>query len=182
MVAVGIVAMFMTIAIPTLFRSMNENSMRYASERVMELCRDARARAILDGKPMEFQIHGQERAFSISAAALPAPEADNSGEFGLGGGRLPGREHYVVGDRMRSHASSGEGGPSSYKLGQNIIIDELWVTGGNITGVGEGRVRFYPNGTADSMVLALRSLSDNEKRTFTVEEVTGLVEMRVEGR
>jgi prepilin-type N-terminal cleavage/methylation domain-containing protein len=179
MVAVSIVAMFMTVAMPSLFRSMNENSMRYAAEKVLECCRDARARAILDGKPMDLRISNKDRSFTVAPAALRAPALGDAGGFGFDGGQLQPREEYQWDDRMRPHAGGGAaGGTSSFKLGPNIVMDQLWVTGDERTGDEACRVRFYPNGTSDKMVLVLRSLSDaHDGRTITLEEVTGLAEM-----
>ena len=178
MVAVGIVAMFLTIAVPSLYRAVNEDSMRYASEKVMEVCRDARARAILDGKTMELRIRPADRTFSVAATAEAASPAGAPGGFGFDGGSLPGREDYQWGDRMRGHPGSATGPVSPpFKLGQSIAIEGLGVNGEDWTEDEEARVRFYPNGTCDAMSIVLHSLSDNERRNIYLEEVTGLAEM-----
>jgi type II secretory pathway pseudopilin PulG len=170
MVAVGMMVMFVSIGIPTLYRSMNQDSMRKAVSDVMEVCSVARARAILDGAPMELCIRPAQRSFTVGAAA-----DRNSDWTGL----QP-RVDYQFGDRMRAHPEPAPARSGfSVSLSPSIIIEGLGVNGEDWTEDQEARVRFYPNGTCDAMSIVL--LSDKgERRNIWLEVVTGFAELEVD--
>ncbi len=179
MVAVGMMAIFMSIAIPTLFQNMHRDSMRKAVSDVMEACSVARARAILDGAPMELRIHPVERTFSVGPAAQ-APAGPPGSEFGPEG--LPERIDYQWGARMEDHGGgAGSSGPSTFsvKLGQSIVIEGLGVNGEDWTEDPQASVRFYPNGTCDEMSVILLS-DQGERRNIFLEVVTGFADLEVD--
>src|ERR1043166_6167284 len=68
MVVVAIMGIVMTIAIPTVYQQLHPESMRKAVSDVMEACATARARAILDGAPMDLVIHPADKRFEVSAS------------------------------------------------------------------------------------------------------------------
>ena len=175
MVAVGIMAVLLSIGIPTLYTNMHQDSMRKAVNDVMEVCGNVRARAILDGTTMELRIRPAEGSFSMGAVAA----VDHSGERE---GGLSERVNYQWGDRMRDHpAPSGGGnvGGLSVKLSPSIRIEGLGVSGEDWTEDEEAHVWFYSNGTCDEMSLVL--LSDKgERRNIFLEVVTGLAEFEVD--
>ena len=189
MVAVGIMAIFMAIAAPSLYQNMHQDSMRKAVNDVMEACSTARARAILDSRPMDLVIRPAERTFSVSAAAA-APSDSSSGPrtFGFegegmveGGSGLGDRPEYHLGDRMVPHGGSGGAGAAAFsvKLGPSIMVEGLGVNGEDWTEDLEARVRFYPNGTCDEMSIVL--LSDKgERRNIFLEVVTGFADFEVD--
>jgi prepilin-type N-terminal cleavage/methylation domain-containing protein len=193
MVAVGIMAVIMTIAIPTLFQNMHPDSMRKAVKDVMTICSDARARAILDGATMEVRIRPGDRTFSVGPAAdsggneigasrsfmFQGDEMVEQPAAGPGGG-LPGRKDYKWGDRMDRRPAGG-GGPVSgaVTLSPTIIIEGLGVNGEDWTEDEEARIRFRPNGTCDEMSIVLMS-DKGERRNIWLEVVTGLAELEVD--
>ena len=168
MVAVGIIAVIMSIGIPTLYQMKHADSMRKAVSDVMEICANARARAILDGTTMELHIRLRERSFSVSAgSATAAEDSHGTGAFmaptGQGGG----------------HSSGGGGGSLSAQLSPSIIIEGLGISGEDWTEDEEARVRFYANGTCDEMSIVL--LSDKgERRNIFLEVVTGMADFEVD--
>jgi type II secretory pathway pseudopilin PulG len=182
MVAVGIMAVIMTVAIPNLYRAMQQNSMRKAVSDVMEACNVARSKAILDNTTVELRIRPGDRSLSVSAAAGPshgAAGAMDPGGFGPGGS-LPDRVDYQWGDRMVDHSGPASGSSSfSAKLGDSIIIEGLGVNGEDWTEDAEARVRFRPNGTCDEMSIVLCS-DKGERRNIWLEAVTGLAEVEVD--
>jgi prepilin-type N-terminal cleavage/methylation domain-containing protein len=170
MVAVGMMAVFMSIAIPTLYRNMNQDSMRKAVSDVMEACSVARARAILDNAPMELRIRPVERSFMVGPAAQQNTD--------LGG--IQPRVDYQFGDRMVAHPSPASAGSGfSVTLSHSIIIEGLGVNGEDWTEDQEARIRFYPNGTCDEMSIVLFS-DKGERRNIWLEVVTGFAELEVD--
>src|SRR3954463_493281 len=63
MVVVGIMAVIMTISVPFFARQMHKDSMRQAVADVTELCREARNRAVLEGRIMELRIAPASKTF-----------------------------------------------------------------------------------------------------------------------
>jgi len=61
MVVVAIMGIVMAIAIPSIYRQLNPESMQKAVTDVMEACSHARARAILSGQPTELVIRPFQR-------------------------------------------------------------------------------------------------------------------------
>lgn len=171
MVAVGIAAVIMTIAIPRLYQNMDQDSMRKAASDVMEACSHARARAILDATVMELRIRPQDRRFSV-APGTPAPSMEEEM-------RGP-RTFMFHGDEMVERTPRASGAAAfSVKLSNSILIEGLGVNGEDWTEDEEARVRFYPNGTCDEMSIVL--LSDKgERRNIFLEVVTGLAEFEVD--
>src|SRR5438046_5050138 len=77
MVVVAIMAIVMTIAIPTIYQQLHPESMRKAVSDVMEACSHARARAILEGVQTDLVIRPGDRQFEVvvgSSAPASAPE------------------------------------------------------------------------------------------------------------
>ncbi|MBI5385558.1 MAG: hypothetical protein HZA90_12840 [Verrucomicrobia bacterium] len=168
MVAVGIMAVLMSVAIPSLYQNMHQDSMRKAASDVMEACSHARARAILDGATMELRIRPAERSFSVGAATVRADD-DTRGTQAFMTATTP----------LDRPATSGGGAGFSAKLSSSIIIEGLGVNGEDWTEDEEARVRFYPNGTCDEMSIVL--LSDKgERRNIFLEVVTGMADFETD--
>jgi Tfp pilus assembly protein FimT len=167
MVAVGIMAVLLSIAIPKLYTDMHKDSMRKAVTDVMELCASARAQAILDGTTTELRIRPAEGAFSVGGASARSAEDAGTGRYMLDAKHTGGG------------TSSGERGASSVKLSPSIRVEGLGVNGEDWTEDEEARVRFYANGTCEEMSIVL--LSDRgERRNIYLEVVTGMAEYEVD--
>jgi prepilin-type N-terminal cleavage/methylation domain-containing protein len=175
MVAIGIMAVFMTIGMPTLFRNMHQDSMRKAVSDVMEACSTARARAILDNTTMELRIRPADRVFSVGPARPVAP-------VGPGMDLEASMPHSVQsewGSRLSEPPAPSSPSTFSVTLSPSFIVEGLGVNGEDWTEDAEARVRFYPNGTSDSMSVIL--LSDKgERRNIWVEVVTGVADVEVD--
>lgn len=85
MLVVGIMALIMTMGIPSIYRMWNKEGMRKAVEDITDVCVNARARAILTGAPAEIVFHPLEKRFEVSGAG-DSPRAlsgkNMSGQFG----------------------------------------------------------------------------------------------------
>lgn len=165
MVAVGIMAIILTIAIPSLNQSLHQDSMRKAVQDVMDACREARARAILDGVTMELRIRPGDRQLTIAAGPVQAPAVTgNAFGFADDGGLV-------------ERAAPASAGGTSVKLSDRIVIEGLGVNGEDWTEDAEAAVRFYPNGTSDEMSMVLYAPSSSERRNITLEVVTGMADV-----
>jgi len=156
MVVVGIMGMILAMGIPSIYRLLNKEGMRKATSDVEEVCRNARARAIFSGAPMDVVFHPLEHRLEIEGGGgggSPSPEA--------GGG--------AVAARPSVSASSS----SSAQIDEDIAIEMLDINLSEYKDSEWARVRFYPNGTSDEMTLILRS-SKNEWRKVSLEVTTGL--------
>lgn len=167
MVAIGMVAVILSIGIPTLFRNMHQDSMRKAISDVMEACSHARARAILDGTAMELRIRPIDRSFAIAQAAV-----SKESSFGAS---AAGGAFTMEGDEVVEKPVAGGTG-FSVRLSERIMIEGLGVNGEDWTEDEEARVRFYPNGTSDEMSIVLMS-DKGERANITLEVVTGMADV-----
>jgi prepilin-type N-terminal cleavage/methylation domain-containing protein len=146
MVVVGIMAVILSMGIPSIYKAMKKEGMRKATSDVAEVCSLARARAILGGSPVDVVFYPLE------------------GRLEIGGGG---------GDASAAPPTVSAGTSSGAQIDQDITIEMLDV---NLLEYRESewvRVRFYPNGTSDEMTLILRS-SKNEWKQVTLEVTTGL--------
>ena len=173
MIAMAMVAVLMTVAIPSVYHNLHPESMRKAISDVMEVCSHARARAVLGGLPMDLRIRVKEGAFSIAQAAAephaegPPPAAGNAFTF---------RGDEVVEKGPPRSSATEDLGLTSAHLSQRVRIEGLGVNGEDWTDDEEARVRFYPNGTSDEMSLILLS-EKGERVNITLEVVTGLADV-----
>lgn len=178
MVVVGIIALVMTIAIPSIYRKLHPDSITKAVEDVMEACRYARGRAILEGTVTELVFRPADRTIEVVPTGATGREsADGGGESGVFSPSVSG-EAWRMEDRA---PRSGGGGGSIFtvKLSDRIIIEGLGINGLDYTEDEVSRVRFFPNGTSEEMSLML--LSDrNERRNITLEVVTALADVEVD--
>ena len=176
MIAMAMVAVLMTVAIPSVYHNLHPDSMRKAMSDVMEVCAHARARAVLGGLPMDLKIRPKEGAFSIApAAAAPSP----AGEGLPSGNAFTFRGDEVV-EKPSAHSSANaDSGLTNVRLSEHIRVEGLGVNGEDWTDDEEARVRFYPNGTSDEMSLILLS-EKGERVNITLEVVTGLADMETD--
>jgi prepilin-type N-terminal cleavage/methylation domain-containing protein len=164
MVAVGILAVILTIGIPFFARQMHEDSMRKAVADITDLCRETRNRAVLSGQPMELRIRPVDKTFSI-AAGTAAVATTGGTPVGEGAGD-----------------SSADGGPTTRKLSDHILIEWIGINlHADLQLEEQTGIFFYANGTSDEAVMVLRS-DRGEVRRITIEPVTGQIEVDVEGK
>ncbi len=191
MVVVAIMGVVMTIAIPSLYHRLHPDSMQKAVEDIREACETARASAIMQGAPMDMVFSGENAQISVQ----PGRTERKTGGEGLDSGveverrRNQGVEYAEFSRRGDSGAhaglaSSGTGGGSGVGgyaprgLSEKIAIEAFEVNFQNQMEFSEGRVRFYPNGTADEMKMILyRPDKGGERRLITLDVVTGRMDV-----
>jgi prepilin-type N-terminal cleavage/methylation domain-containing protein len=161
MVAIGIVAIILTIAIPSVYQQMHKDSMRQAVSDVTEACSQARARAVLDGVVAELKIRPGDRTISVVAGSAPQ---NSSGSFAIDPGEAV--EH-----------RGGGAAVFTAKFSDHIIIEFIGVNLlPDLHLDEEVSCFFYPNGTSDELVVLLRS-DQGEIRKITTEVVTGIADV-----
>lgn len=152
MIVIMIMALVLTIGIPSLYHSMTKESMRKSVADVVEICSHARARAILTGRPTELVIRPADGVLGIgNAPSIEAlDESSNKTTSAANGVRIPDR----------------------------ISIEMLDINFQEYKDAEEARVRFYPNGTSDEFTMVLES-DRHEFRKITLDVITGLAEVEV---
>ncbi len=138
MIVIAILGILVTMSVPLINRVRYREPLNQAVRDVVEVCSNARARAIMQGHMTEVIFHPRVGSFEIAnAAPAPAPEAE-----------LTGAEPAPAPPK-----DSGLSGQFSDKL----TLEMLDV---NLTEYKDqelARVRFYPNGTSDEMTIVLQS-------------------------
>ena len=165
MVVVGIMAIIMAIAIPSIYQQMHKDSMRQAVADLSEACSSARARAVLNGVATEVRIRPGDRSITVTEGAAPASTGGSS-------------FHYENEQLVERHAGGG-GSVFSAKFSDRIIIEFIGVNlVPDLQQLDEVTCLFYPNGTSDELVVLLRS-DQGEIRKITTEVVTGIADVEV---
>ena len=159
MVVVGIIGIVMTIAIPSIYQTVHQDSMRKAVSDVMEACSHARAQAILNGTPMALRIRPADREFQV--VALSGGKKMDAGDPEPDGGTASGAATFTV------------------RLSERIIIEMLDVNFFEYKDEDEAVVHFYPNGTSDEFTVVLLN-DQNEARKISLEVVTALADVEVD--
>jgi hypothetical protein len=144
MIVVAIMAIVMTMSVPIVYKVWHKAPMRKAVSELVEVCSNARARAIMRGTMTEVVFHSDDGRFEVSGGGgAPTP----------GGGQ-------IVAPMSGMPTASGSG--LSGQIPENVAIASLKINGIRYVpredvDVHEARVRFYPNGTCDEMRLVFLS-------------------------
>lgn len=165
MIVIAIMAVVMSISIPTFYRSLKKDAIRQATQQVLDACKDARTQAIIHGRPCDLVIRPQDRtlnsmlalgtemtnqdAMADSSQAVTVPATRQNGE-----------------DETNAPAGMLPDGIAIMFIGVNFVPD--------LQTTESVSVRFYPNGTADEFAMLIRS-DNNEWRKFTMDVATALV-------
>lgn len=167
MVVIGIAMVILTLAAPVFVRRLAANSIQQAVNDVMEICRDARAHAILKGCTIALQIRPAERTFTLLPLAATVR-------------RSPVGEEGAAGDSEAAPAPQKiTTGTTHVTLDPSITVEGLGINGEDWTEDAVGEVRFYSNGTSDEMSIVLLS-GKQERRNIWLEVVTALAEVETE--
>ncbi len=155
MIVVAIMGIILAMGVPSIFRAIRREGMRKAVNDVVEICSNARARAILSGTMTEVVFHPTERRLEVSGAA-PAQPAPATSTSDLVAGKPTGASSVL-----------------SAKLPSEISIQMLDINLLEYAQSDTAKVRFFPNGTSDEMRLVLVS-NKGEQNGVELEISTGL--------
>jgi Tfp pilus assembly protein FimT len=140
MIVVAIMGIMMLLSVPLVYKVLKKEPMNKAVRNIVEVCSNARAQAILQGKVTELIIHPREKRFAV-AGALPASRpAEDELEAD-------------VGKRTELAIDSG----LVAQLADQISIEMLDVNLTEYRDAEMAKVRFNPNGTCDELTVVLRS-------------------------
>jgi len=165
MLVVGIMAIVLAIGLPPMVRVLDREPLRQAVSDVVEGVSHARAQAILHGRRSEMVINGDGQIIvRIAPARAPRPPA---GEVGMGAAGVE-----MIGGSISTPLFEAT-------LGAEVAITSVQVNGGpdlvQVSGEGEARVRFYPNGTSDDFKVEFRDSTG--ARRITLDPVTGFADV-----
>jgi len=169
MIVIAIMAVVMSISIPTFYRSLERDAIRQATKNVLDACADARSQAIISGRPCDLVIRPLARSL-VSQLARDRGKTDEE--------LLLEEAERALTERA-SHNDSGTGASTAGVLPDGVSI--MFIGVNFVPDLQEAEVvpvRFYPNGTGDEFAMLIRS-DQNEWRKFTMDVATGLVNWEV---
>ena len=149
MIVVGIMGLTVAISVPIVYKVTHKSPFYAAIADVVEVCSNARAQAILQGKVAEMVFFSQEGRVQLQGVSGSSGFSQRASAAGL---KISGT-HALISNR--------------------VSIDMLDVNLIEYRDKEMARVRFYPNGTCDEMTIVLRS-EEGEQRGITLEVTTGL--------
>jgi len=161
MVAIGIVAVILTISFPFMTQQLHKDSMRQAVKDITDACREARQRAILNGTTTEVRIRPGDRTISAIES---------------GGGASPsfGAAAFTEDGEPKVQHRGGGGTIFTAKLSDHIWFEYIGVNiDEDIRDREEISASFYSNGTSDAIALLIKS-DRGEVRKIIVDVVTGV--------
>jgi prepilin-type N-terminal cleavage/methylation domain-containing protein len=163
MVVVGIMGMVAGIGLPAVFYSFRKDPMRQGVDDVIEACNSARAQAILAGVTAELRISPLNKQFNVGMASKPGSSGAASGAI-----------------RVMDPIEPTEAGRSAFSahLSDELVLEMLDVNLRECKDDEDARVRFYPNGTCDSLTVVLQ-WKMQQWRKISVDMVTGRADVEV---
>ncbi len=173
MIVVGIMGIILTMSVPIVWKVWHKAPMNKAIADIVEVCSNARARAILQAREVDLIIHPRDGRFELGSAPAPVQQANPMQANTLEGAAAMAAQPAPI-------SMSGSG--LSAQL-DRVIIEDLDINKipGGFRDADQARVRFFPNGTSDEMSLFL--LSDRGQRCEILLEVTtGLANVEWEVR
>jgi hypothetical protein len=163
MVALGIIALFLSWGVPSVMRHLRKDPFRQTISDLVEACSHARARAILTGQPMQLVIRAEDGAITVE----PLPEQEGQPETGAGHAGPPKPRPERKGDVLP---------PLNSHLADTVAVELLDVNFRDFMQQDEAQVRFFPNGTCDEFTVVLRS-QDNVRAKISLDVVTSTAEV-----
>jgi prepilin-type N-terminal cleavage/methylation domain-containing protein len=159
MVVVAILAVVMTMAIPSIYQIMHKDSLRAAVSDVMEMCSHARAYAILNGVQTGLRIRPGDRQLDVVLMSGGGNPHDSMGERGT--------------------VATGSAGIAPVRLPDSVRFEMVDVNFIEYKDQEVAIARFYPNGTSDEMTILLLS-DQGEARKISLEVVTALADLETD--
>jgi len=159
MVVVGIMALVMAMALPSLYQTLHPDSLPQAVDAIMEACTTARGRAILEGVDTELVIRPLDHTLEVRTAG----PSESGPTCSVAEGESP---------APAPPPTRGGAGGMSGRISDRIVIEAMLVHGRDCTEEEEARVRFHPNGVCYEFKILLRK--DAELRLISLEVVTAM--------
>jgi len=162
MVVVGIMGLILGTGVPIVYKVLHRAPMAEALKGIQEVCSNARAQAIMQGKEVNVIFHPRDGRLEIgSAAAAPATNTPEQVPPANPANAVP--------------AAAVQSGRAA-RFSDHIRIDMLdinQIKGHDFNHDEIAYVRFFPNGTSDELTIILSS-DRGEQRGVVLEVTTGL--------
>ncbi len=150
MMVIGLIAIILTIGIPSFVRAQNKGPMRTVTSELLEALNTARAQAIIRGVVVELHVNPQEYTFDVRATTVATEGSSGSSAGGA--------------DQRR--------GFFHVQLHEDVGIEDIFVNFKSFKDSELAVTRFFSNGTAEEFTVIVRSLSGEVRRIF-VDPITG---------
>jgi len=168
MIVISIMAVVMSLSIPAFYRSLEKDTIRKATQQILDWSADARAQAIISGRPCNLVIHPFDRTFTRELA----PNALQTDEERM----LEQAQEEI---KARTQAPDATGRAAADTLPADISIMFVGVNFvAELQNLEAVPVRFYPNGTADEFTMLITS-DGGAVRKFTMDVATGVLKWEV---
>ena len=156
MIVISIVAIVMTAGIPMMWKALAKDQLASAVNDVIEGCKAARERAILQDRPYDFVVRNKNE--TDTEMLVEASKIRDPSGLAFAGGDTPIRDTGLIGGFPR-------------QLGADVIVELVAVNFIDHMGASEARARFYPNGMSDDFTIVFQH--NGRQRTVTVDIITG---------
>ena len=153
MIVVAIIGLIAALCVPAILQTFRKEGMRKAVSEVMDMCSDARARAILSGRPTEVDFYPAEKRLGIADAPLDESQTPPTGAPMNNSGTTP----------PTSSPLNTEG---SVLLPDSVDIAMLDINLIDCSGKDKASVHFFQNGTCEELPLVLHSGDEWDKITL----------------
>ncbi len=163
MMVIAITLLVMGWAMPNMLRAVKKQGINKAAADLMEGCRQARAYAILAGKPAELVLRAEDGQMTVRKATGPRLMRQSGSE--------------AVGVSNAGKTAEGKLTSFNQKLEDDIGVELFDVNFIPQTQFPEGIVRFYPNGTSDEMTIVLFLPMSHERRKISLDPITAIASM-----
>lgn len=156
MIVVAIMAIVMATGLPLVMKARKREPLNQSTRDIVEVLSNARAFAILQGNTTEVVINPREKRFQVSGG-------------GAGVARQPSSEETTGFVDPSSTAPPTDSGLSA-QVSERVVLSALGINLVDYSDAEFARVRFYPNGTCDELLLVLTG--DNGDQNGVSLEVT----------
>ncbi|MCD6339091.1 MAG: prepilin-type N-terminal cleavage/methylation domain-containing protein [Verrucomicrobia bacterium] len=162
MVVVAILGVIAAVSMPAMIRSLRKPPLRQAVGDLQEACRQARLRAILQGRPAEVAVRAGDGLIWIRTVGEEVADGEGpAGEF------APTEEGAAQGKEAARELPA-----FTARLPESVAFKELRINLRDMMDQTEAAVRFYPDGTCDAFEAVLFNEEGKEVR-FALEMTTG---------
>jgi type II secretory pathway pseudopilin PulG len=162
MIVMAIIAIIRGMGVPSMMRAREKDDLARAVRDVIEGCKTARDRAILQGVPWVFIVRENGQ---LNVEAAPMEMGRPTSAYGLD----------EAGEEVRvaSNAAAPDAPYSGFprQLGEDVMVQLIDVNFISYMEAPEARVRFFPNGIADEFAIVMAW--KGKQRSVTVDIITG---------
>ena len=148
MVVIAIIGLIMAMGMPSIQQAFKKEGMRKAVDEVQTVCARARSLAIFNNTTtwVYFYPQMQDRRYQLGGDPVVGGQALLDAQLTAGTGTTP-----AAASSETSGTLPDEVQIEMFDINQQDFAESAW-----------GRVRFFPNGTCDEMVMALRYKEDTK--------------------